>query len=321
MMKNISKNSVVVFSFIALLVITHNGCKKEDTSVVPPNPFDNVDYGSLPVVTPPDPNSLVGIHTNILKPKCAVPGCHDGNFEPDFRTPQSTYATLVYHPIVKNDADTSFVYRVIPYKPLESVLHERITNCCFVNQDDRMPQDNIGVPLPATDVQAIKNWITDGAKDMFGNVAIYPNLEPTISPFFGAVDAATYQINYAVETNRIDSVGYNTFYLPQNTNVIFFFKVEDDSTAYSQLLVNQMKMSFDPDDFSTATALTATYYHIPPPNTNDFFGVTVNTSTLPQNQVVYVRYFVNDGDHVNNTQFPTDNLIIQYKTLWSFIVQ
>jgi len=283
-------------------------------------PFANVDYGSVPVITPPDPNSLVGIHTNILKPKCAVPGCHDGNFEPDYRTPQSSYSTLVYHPVKKNDSAQSFVFRVVPYKPLESVLYERITNCCFVNQDDRMPQDNIGVPLPASDILAIKNWISDGAKDMFGNVPSYPNFEPTINPYFAVVDAATYQTSYTVQYNRIDSISYNPFLLPDNTNVVFAFLVSDDSTAFAQLQINQMKLSFDPNDFSNAISYTAQYYHVPPPNANDFFGITINTANLPHNQEVYIRYFVNDGDRPNNTQFPTDNLPIQYKTFWSFYV-
>ncbi len=208
----------------------------------------------------------------------------------------------------------------MPHKPLESVLYERITNCCFINQDDRMPQDNIGVPLPAADVTAIKTWIENGAKDMFGNVPTYPNFQPQIQPYFAVVDAATYQINYAIKSNRIDTVEYNPFLLPNNTNVIFAFIVQDDSTPYALLQVNQMKLSLLPDDFSSATSYTAQYYHTPPPNSNDFFGITLNTSVLPHNQIVYMRYFVNDGDHSSNTWFPTDNLPIQYKTFWSFKV-
>jgi hypothetical protein len=319
MMKRFSYKLFLGIVAIILLVIVQNSCKK-DSPTAPPNPFANINYGVPPIVTPPDPNSLVGIHTNILKPKCAEPGCHDGNFEPDYRTPQSSYATLVYHPIKKNNINNTFTYRVVPYKPSESVLYERITNCCFVNQNDRMPQDNIGVPLPAADVQAIKNWINNGARDMFGNVPTYPNFEPVISPYFGAVDAATYQISYTDQNNRVDSVPYNAFRLPDNTNVVFAFLVSDDSTSYSHLLVNQMKLSLDPNDFSTAVSYTAQYYHVPPPNGSDFFGITINTANLPHNHQVYVRYFVNDGSHPNNTQFPTDNLPIEYKTLWSFYV-
>ncbi len=81
-----------------------------------------------------------------------------------------------------------------------------------------------------------------------------------------------------------------------------------------------MKLSFDPNDFSNAIPFTAQYYHVPPPNPADFFGITINTANLPHNQLVYIRYFVNDGDHPNNTEFPTNNLPIQYKTFWSFYV-
>lgn len=319
MIKNFSYKLVLAITTIIVVVMIQNGCKKKEEPA-PANPFATIDYGTVPVVPNPDPNSLVGIHTNILQPKCAVPGCHDGNFEPDFRTPQSAYSTLVYHPVKKNNTDEAFVFRVVPYKPLESVLYERITNCCFVNQDDRMPQDNIGVPLPDGDVQAIKNWITAGAKDVFGNVPTYPNFEPTINPYYAVVDAATYQIQYTAQNNRIDSLPYKAFLLPTNTNVVFAFIVSDDSTAYPQLQVNQMKLSFDPDDFSNPIAFTAQYIHVPPPNENDFFGITINTADLPQNQIVYMRYFVNDGDHTTNTQFPTDNLQIEYKTFWSFYV-
>lgn len=317
-MKKATLFSITLFTLLTIVVI---GCKKEDDTPLPANPFDNITYGTLPVEETPAPNSLVGIHTNILHPKCAVPGCHDGVFEPDFRTPQSSFATLVFHPIVKNNIAETFSTRVIPYNATQSVLYERITNCCFVNQDDRMPQDNIGTALPDTDIDAIKNWIDGGAKDMFGVVAGYPNLPPTISPFFGAIDAATFQISYTDEDNRVDSIGYNSFYLPQNTDVLFVFIAEDDSTDFAQLQVNQMKISLDPDDFSGATTYTATYLHIDPPDENDFFTVSLNTSALPQNQTVYVRYYVNDGEQTNDTNFPTDNLIIQYKTAWSFIVQ
>lgn len=310
----------MLVAVVAVIASIQQGCKKKEADVLPANPFASIDYGSVPVDTAADPSSLAGLHNTIFQPRCAVPGCHDGNFEPDFRTPQSTYATLVYHPIVKNNADKTFAYRVVPYQPLQSVLYERITNCCFVNQDDRMPQDNIGVPLADADILSIKTWIENGAKDISGTIADYPNLPPNISPFFAVVDAATYQTNYTAENNRIDSVSYNPFYLPDSTNVVFAFIVEDDSTDYPQLLVNQMKMSFDPDDFSNATTLTAQYIYVPPPDENNFFGITINTAALPHGQVVYVRYFVNDGDNPNNTQFPTDNLPMPYKTFWAFYI-
>src|SRR5688572_4749554 len=139
----IKKKNIILLSCLALilLVIVHS-CKKDDE--LPHNPYDDVNYGTTTSPTPPDPNSIVGIHNNIFHPRCAKSGCHDGNFEPDFRTVESSYATLVYHRIKKNSPDSAFTFRVVPYDTSKSVLHERLTNCCFVTQDDRMPQDIIG---------------------------------------------------------------------------------------------------------------------------------------------------------------------------------
>ena len=53
-------------------------------------------------------------HKNILEPKCANPACHDGTFEPDFRTIEGSYNTLVYHPVTKNDEDLTYEHRVVP---------------------------------------------------------------------------------------------------------------------------------------------------------------------------------------------------------------
>ena len=139
----------------SILVFTITSCKKDE--VVPENPFDKIDYGD----DTPNPDTLnsitlAGLHRNLFVTKCAVPGCHDGNFEPDFRTVQSSYSTLVYAPIIKNNDANEFTYRVIPYDTANSVLYERITNCCFVNADDRMPQDNIGTGLPQADIDKVK---------------------------------------------------------------------------------------------------------------------------------------------------------------------
>ncbi len=108
-MKN-NKIIIGIFFFLIALICV-NSCKKdEEPEPTPPaNPYDNVDYGTnTNPATPPDPNSFVGIHNNILKTRCAMPGCHDGNFEPDFRTVQSAYSTLVWHKIKKNIPGDSF---------------------------------------------------------------------------------------------------------------------------------------------------------------------------------------------------------------------
>lgn len=319
---------------LLLILLVAQSCKKHavetleenittdtTTHATPVNPYSLI----TPVVpdfdTCLDPSSLVCLQQNIFQVKCANPGCHDGNFEPDFRTVQSTYNTLVYHPIIKNNAMNDFRFRVIPYDTAGSVLYERLTNCCFVNTDDRMPQDNIGVPLPQEDINNIATWIMNGAPDNFGNINQYPNREPYILPYYFATDAGTYTIPYSSDTNRVDDLPYNPFILPNNQNVAIFFLVEDDSTNVPDLLLKTLKLSLDIDDFSNPVNTYNTVYFMDSGTGDEFLIAYVNTTGLPQNQPLYMRFTVNDGDHTQDTYFPTLNMLTPYKTYWSFVVQ
>jgi hypothetical protein len=314
----INKKHILLFSVIAVLffVIT-DSCKKDPP--LPHNPYDDINYGTGNTSTPPDPNSIVGIHKNILFPRCAKSGCHDGHFEPDYRTVESSFATLVYHKVKKNSPDSAFTFRVVPYNKTKSVLYERLTNCCFVNQDDRMPQDIIGVPLQQNLIDNISNWIMNGAKDMFGNVPVYPNTSPKILYYYAT--NPTYTLNYSADTNRKDSVYYNPFYVPNSSTLTLIFFVSDDSTSIANMQVNKLKISTKADDFSAATSYTGTYVNTGPPKNLEFHLVNINTATLPNSDTLFMRYFVNDGDHPTDTQFPTNNLVLPYKTYWSFIVK
>jgi hypothetical protein len=307
---------LIVLVTVALI----EACSKD--TELPPNPYAQVDYETPPApVDTLNPISLAAIHRDILHPRCAVPGCHDGNFEPDFRTPQSSYSTLVYAPIIKNNADSTFDFRVVPDNKDMSVLHERITNCCFANQNDRMPQDNIGVPLEEASVQRISNWIMDGARDMMGNVGTYPNQAPNIG-YYLAIDQLG--INFTIFSgteNRIDQVFYNPFIMAANTNMVIGIDVQDDSTAVSQLQFNKLRMSYDPDDFSPSAPgyreYTTTFFSSPF-GPEQFWIANVNTGQFQPGNVVYMRYYVSDGDAT--TEMPRDEMPLQYKTYWSFYI-
>jgi hypothetical protein len=113
-------------------------------------------------------NKFIKIYSTILNKSCALGGCHDGSFEPNYTTIMSSYNTLVYHPITKNNREGEFKYRVVPLDHTNSVLFERITNCCFVDRDDRMPfYDQEG--LKDSQIKLIKDWINEGALDIYGN--------------------------------------------------------------------------------------------------------------------------------------------------------
>lgn len=304
---------ISVLSIIGLFIVILIGCSKWEP--LPPNPYDNIDRGTgsnnKPVAVLP--SSFLGIYSNILNPKCAVPGCHDGHFEPDFRTIESSYNTLVYHKIIKNNADSTFTYRVLPGNKTMSVLYERITNCCFVNQNDRMPQDNIGVPLPQEDIDNIAAWIQNGAKDMFDQPPPQLNDRPNVVGYI-ALNSSFQQI----DTNRVGGVFYNSFIAPQNQNIIIWVVVKDDKTPVSQLQNTRIRISTHPDNFTSAVTVSGSYFSF---SGNEVWQFAINTASFPINTPLYMRFYTNDGDHATDTEMPTTNLIIQYKTYWSFIIQ
>ena len=114
------------------------------------------------------------VHQEVLRPNCALATCHDGHFEPDFRTVTSAYYTTVLHPPVKNSKDGRFVYRVVPGSPEESLLIERVTNCCFIDGNDRMPL--LGEALKPHEIDLLREWIAAGAPDWSGRTSIYGHL-------------------------------------------------------------------------------------------------------------------------------------------------
>lgn len=314
--------SILAGGLIGLTMIM--SCNVEDE--LPPNPYDDIDYPTPPAPTDTlNPNSIVSIHRDILHPRCAVPGCHDGHFEPDFRTVQSSSSTLVYHNIVKNNADSTFTFRVIPFDTAQSVLHERLTNCCFANVNDRMPQDNIGVPLESEFITRIENWIMNGAQNMFGQVADYPNQAPQVA-YFAAVDtfeltavidAANAGFPLSASSNRIDGVYYNPFIVDADQNFAVLVAIEDDSTSLGNLQINKLKFSYDEDDFSPSAPgyyeQTAQFYSIPG---FEIWYVELNASQFNSEEVVFMRYYVSDGE--SQTEMPRDEMVVQYKTFWSF---
>ena len=76
-----------------IILISFLSCQKESI-----NPYENPD------LYPPtgdstayfsDPTNFAAIYSNIFLPHCSNSGCHDGSFEPDFRSIESSYNTLV----------------------------------------------------------------------------------------------------------------------------------------------------------------------------------------------------------------------------------
>jgi len=108
-----------------LLIFTINSCERIGNPEN--NPFDenqiNQDTVNF-VFEDIDPNSIAGLYQNIFKPTCANVGCHDGTFEPDFRSIESSYHTMLFREPIKNDG--SLTFRVDPNNPDQSAIMKRL---------------------------------------------------------------------------------------------------------------------------------------------------------------------------------------------------
>lgn len=119
-----------------------------------------------------EPTSIAGLHANIFGKTCANSGCHDGNFEPDFRTIESTYNTLVNAPIIKNDPQNNFQFRVVKGNVAASQLMARLTYDIDGNSGIMplaLEPDSDWEEKKDIYIQNIQDWIAGGAKDVFGN--------------------------------------------------------------------------------------------------------------------------------------------------------
>jgi hypothetical protein len=297
-------NRKIFFVIAGLLAVI--SCEKDKQ---PENPYESVNYNTDTTTTATvDPNSIVGLHQNIFFPRCAKSGCHDGTFEPDYRTVMSTYSTLVYAPVIKPTVDsiTFFKLRVKPFDANKSFIIERLTT----STSDYMPSN--GNRLSSGDIDHIKTWINDGAKDQNGNIPQAPNLPPVVTGFY-IIDQTTYQ----PDTLRLNDIGYNPVIVHPGQQIYVIWGAEDDSTAYPNLTTNQMRLSYDMDDYSSATTINAIYISFPIPA----WVVPINSNNFTPNDTVFFRYRVNDGDHVQPTEFPRDDYPFYYKYFCSFMVQ
>ena len=105
--------------------------------------------------------------------------------------------------------------------------------------------------------------------------------------------------------------------MPSNEQVNFVFKVSDDHTNQSNMLVNQLSISDDVNDFDNAYIVTAVFFD----SNYNVWIIPVNTAVFQSGTTYYLRYTINDGENIENTTFPNDQTSYIYKSMWSFIVQ
>lgn len=288
-----------------LVLLAAAACKKET-----PNPYDELERGSPnPTVDAIPQDNFAWIHQKILRPNCALSGCHDGTFEPEFRSIGGSYNSLVFHPVVANDPQGTFVHRVVPGDVQASFLHERL-NVFVPNTSGIMPlglSENSSWPANRDAYNAvINNWIATGARDMFGQLPGQGNLEPQVTGIL-AFPAGSSGSPYL----RGEGEGILPIEVPAG-NVDLWFAFSDDDTPAGSLAYNKIKVapagsSFEavPElDLSTGSAISGPDLGNSP--TTFTHRVQLELGSYAAGTVLFVRVYVQDTDHPGPTEIPDD---------------
>ncbi len=215
-------------------------CSKE---TLPTNPFEsNSNDTNIIDTNQYDPYSIFSIHKDILKPTCANSGCHDGNFEPDFRTVESSYYGLVNITPIKSDLSSNFPSRVVPGNASKSMLLQRMTVDLNGNSGIMPlalePKSTYNTHKSEY-LQRITKWINDGAKDLAGNLPTSPNFPPSIQGVAliqgNTILSRPGKYEAAVATSALNTTAY--------------FSIIDDKLDQSQLKNCTINVSVTPDSF------------------------------------------------------------------------
>ena len=311
--------------FFIIICFVLYACKKEeiinpyeDPNLAPPNTNDTNYFN--------DPTSFAALHNNIFTPTCANSGCHDGTFEPDFRTIESSYNTLVYHPVIKNDAANSYDFRVEPGNSDKSVLYKRLIEDI----------DGISGIMPLTAeynpehywydneeeyIQNIKDWIDYGAKDIFGNSPLQANKVPEMR---GCIAFVTGQ---NTPLNREQPRG--TIFVPANANSVdFWFSILDDELTADELTYNKVKFGSNLFNFDSEPEYNLEVISPPLIETGFYLSTvdefyhkyTLDMSSYSSGDVVFIRIYVQDD--VNYvTEIPSNGTEYQIIRHFTFTVQ
>ncbi len=304
-----------VFISVMCALFVWLGCQEEPDPV---NPFDgqvvNQDTVHLALVNP-EPTSIAGIYKNILKPTCANVGCHDGTFEPDYRTLNSAYNTLVYQVPIKNDGN--YTYRVEPFEPQSSVILGRLKGHLTPAMPIEVEPDSDWPQKKNEYISHIETWINNGAPDIAGNIRHINYPSPVL------LGAGASQAN--IWMARSGDIG--PLIVPAiASNIRLYFAFRHDHLMPEQLQYNQIAFSTNANEFSGAVEQPL---HIlgSPRYERGFYGdsvafthyIDINPSAdfdADQEQW-YFRVYVQD-DQNPVTEIPTDNGIFYIKSYMSF---
>ncbi len=293
---------------------------------MPPNPFETSNTIPIPledsvVVSTLPASHIVSLHQRVFSPTCANSGCHDGTFEPDFRTVESTYNTLVYQRVIKNNPQGSFQFRVDPYHSENSVLWERL-NRDIDGQSGLMPL----VVEPGSDWEqnkdslmlAIKEWIDAGAPDMFGNTPSQETLPPSVRGALGIIP------NHRDPIRR--EGGNGRMLIPPGTKKLeVYLSLASDNIAANQISSVKLRLSEERNDFQNLSGDAVqlipspiVYYGFTGSLEEYYHHITIPLDSLVLGDNRYFRVYIQLAGQSELIEIPGDGSADYMKEMFAF---
>ena len=308
------KISLYLFVFIGLVFSTQS-C--EPDAIADQNPFEenviNQDtvYLDLEDI---DPNSIAGLYQNIFKPTCANVGCHDGLFEPDFRTIESSYHSMVYRDPIKNDG--TLTYRVDPGNPEKSAIIKRLDGSIQPIMPIEIEPDGDWLEKKEQYIQNVRNWIDNGALDLAGNIPQPNFVNPSL---FGAF------AQFEGELLDRENV-YGPILIPDTADVIRLYMSFDTINNPGEFTTNKLIFGYEDDEvFHQDTSVIMEVLDTPVTQYG-LYGTLIeythrvvldlNELLLTEDQY-FMRAYVQDGTHPV-TEIPSNNGLYYIKEYMSF---
>ncbi len=305
----------IIFCIGVLLIFLLN-CEKAEP---PQNPFDNYNPKQDTVkfiFKDPDSTSIAGLFHYIFKPTCANAGCHDGTFDPDFRTLESSYNTLVFRKAIKQDG--KYFVRVKPYAPNESVLLARLHNIVSPQMPIQIEPDSDWARNKSKYIQFIETWIQNGAASIDGTL---PKEGIPQAQLLGCF--ASYR-----DTGKIERVPFNGPLIIDSLidSIDLFFAYKHDGQNPLSFTTNEIRFSQSPHLYDSTQIIMKMELVMPPLRQIGLYGDSVsythklrlsNKNLFLNQKQIFFKTLVKDQLNPT-TELPGERAVFSIKKYMSF---
>lgn len=307
----LSSHGLILFGLSILLLLFWSGCSDSEP---PLNPFDNQTSNQDTVrleLTSAESSTIAGIYYNVFKPTCANVGCHDGTFEPDFRTLESAYNTLVYEEPIKNDG--RFTYRVDPGSVETSVIMARLNNTLSPPMPIQLEPDSDWFEYGDDYIEDIRTWIENGALDIMGQAPTVTEHPFKLNGVFAMQNDSIYRRFESRNPLRLptDSLAESYVYLALSHPERDVNELQGDiRIAFSkELSPFDDSLSYDVEYLPTPYM----YYGYHGETVPFHFRVAVRPEFFTSREVYYMRLFIQNGAQ----ETPSDEALFHIKKYYS----